>query len=215
MYRIKKSNIWHSTFYQFSSVLICHPWPSTNENTDFFFNTAKCCLFHWILEPVCCKKQQKMVCGVGDLWRTWRIPHWFWISLSYSQDQFGTIQNRQRALILQTINWSGTHSKPTLEKDWLMITLIRNMLYYLIPFWKPLRVFLSCWIIAFVNPGIGQLCFLLPFWAPLVFSRNRLMPPTIDLNRCLFGCIKSCIHYLMVIMAISVVYAVSNKGIKS
>jgi hypothetical protein len=35
------------------------------------------------LEPVCCKKRQKivpdqlLVCGVGDLWRTWRIPNWF------------------------------------------------------------------------------------------------------------------------------------------
>ena len=35
------------------------------------------------LEAVCCKKRQKivhdqlLVWGVGDLWRTWRIPNWF------------------------------------------------------------------------------------------------------------------------------------------
>ena len=55
------------------------------------------------LEPVCCKKWYKivpghlLVCGVGDVWRTWRIPNWF-----------GTIQNLQRTLIPQTSNWSRT-----------------------------------------------------------------------------------------------------------
>ena len=38
-----------------------------------------------VLEPVCCKKQQKkvpdqlQVCGIGDLWRTWMIPNWLYI----------------------------------------------------------------------------------------------------------------------------------------
>ena len=49
------------------------------------------------LEPVCCKKRQKivpdqlLVWGVGDLWRTWRIPNWFWMSLSYSHDHLGSV----------------------------------------------------------------------------------------------------------------------------
>ena len=39
-----------------------------------------------ILEPVCCKKQQKkvpdqlLVCGIGHLWRTWMIRNKFEIS---------------------------------------------------------------------------------------------------------------------------------------
>ena len=42
----------------------------------------------FILEPVCCKKQQKkvpdhlLVFGIGDLWRTWMIPNWLHTSSS-------------------------------------------------------------------------------------------------------------------------------------
>ena len=40
-----------------------------------------------LLEPVCCKKQQKkvpdqlLVCRIGDLWMTWMIPNWLYESL--------------------------------------------------------------------------------------------------------------------------------------
>ena len=49
------------------------------------------------LEPACCMKWQNivpdqlLVCGVGDLWRTWRIPNWFWMSISYSHDHLESI----------------------------------------------------------------------------------------------------------------------------
>ena len=49
------------------------------------------------LEPVCCKKQQKkvpdqlLVCGIGDLWRTWMIPNWLYMSPSDSLDHPGSI----------------------------------------------------------------------------------------------------------------------------
>ena len=39
-----------------------------------------------LLEPVCCKKQQKkvpnqlLVCGIGEFWRTWMIPNWLYES---------------------------------------------------------------------------------------------------------------------------------------
>ena len=68
------------------------------------------------LEPVCCKKQQKkipdqlLVCGIGDFWRTWMIPNWFYMSPSDTPDHPGsiyTIQNCQRSPIPQTSNWSG------------------------------------------------------------------------------------------------------------
>ena len=44
--------------------------------------------FFWVLEPVCCKNQQKkvpdqiLVCGIGFLWRTWMIPNWLYMSPS-------------------------------------------------------------------------------------------------------------------------------------
>ena len=49
------------------------------------------------LEPVCCKKQQKkvpdqlLVCRIGDLWRTWMIPNWLYMSPSDSPDHPGSI----------------------------------------------------------------------------------------------------------------------------
>ena len=67
------------------------------------------------LEPVCCKKQQKkvpdqlLVCGIGDLWRTWMIPNWLHMSPSDSPDHPGSIYyHLQRSHIPQTSNWSGT-----------------------------------------------------------------------------------------------------------
>ena len=96
------------------------------------------------LEPVCCKKQQKkvpdqlLVCGKGDLWRTWRIPNWFYMYKSKLipltiQDQFYTIQNLQRFLIPQTSDWSGTFL-PFLQKtssNWVrplkFITFLRRI----------------------------------------------------------------------------------------
>ena len=44
------------------------------------------------VEPVCCKKQQKkvpdqlLVCRIGDLWRTWMIQNWLYMSPSDSPD---------------------------------------------------------------------------------------------------------------------------------
>ena len=60
-----------------------------------------------VLEPVCCKKQQKkvpdqlQVCGIGDLWRTWIIPNWLYMSPSDSTDHQGSIfiQNLPRSPI--------------------------------------------------------------------------------------------------------------------
>ena len=79
---------------------------------------SKCAsLLPIILEPACCKKWQKIVPDqlliweVGDLWRIWKIPNWFYMSLSYSHDQLGLVwhnQNLQRAIISQISNWSGT-----------------------------------------------------------------------------------------------------------
>ena len=40
-----------------------------------------------LLEPICCKKQQKkviLVCEIGDLWRTWLIPNWLYMYMSPS-----------------------------------------------------------------------------------------------------------------------------------
>ena len=50
-----------------------------------------------LLEPVCCKKQKKkvpdqlLVCRIGDLWRTWMIPNWLYMSPSDSPDHLGSI----------------------------------------------------------------------------------------------------------------------------
>ena len=56
----------------------------TNVDKSYYtnFSTSK-------IELVFCKKQQAKnsswpVQGVGDLWRTWRIPNWFQMCLSYS-----------------------------------------------------------------------------------------------------------------------------------
>ena len=79
-----------------------------------------------LLEPVCCKKQQKkvpdqlLVCGIGDLWRTWMIPNWLYMSPCDSPDHPRSIF--QRSPIPQTSNWSGTffaasYSKPTLATE--------------------------------------------------------------------------------------------------
>ena len=79
-------------------------------------------LFSWgissicLLEPVCCKKQQKkvpdqlLVCGIGYLWRTWFQTDCIWVQVIplIIQYQFYTIQNLQRSPIPQTSNWSGT-----------------------------------------------------------------------------------------------------------
>ena len=73
---------WFSRFSNFSNNVCL--WP------QFFYK------FNWLtwlrktryksgwrtdlyLEPVCCKivPNQLLVWGVGDLWRTWRIPNWF------------------------------------------------------------------------------------------------------------------------------------------
>ena len=80
-----------------------------------------------LLEPVCCKKQEKKVpdqlpvCRIGDLWRTWFQTDCIWVQVIplIIQNQFHTIQNLQRSPIPQTSNWSGTlfavsYSKPAL-----------------------------------------------------------------------------------------------------
>ena len=50
-----------------------------------------------VLKPVCCKKQQKkvpdqlLVCWIGDLWKTWMIPNWLFMSPSDSPDHSESI----------------------------------------------------------------------------------------------------------------------------
>ena len=50
-----------------------------------------------VLEAICCKERQKkvpdqlLVWEVGDLWRTWRNPNWFWMSLSFSHDHLRSV----------------------------------------------------------------------------------------------------------------------------
>ena len=56
-----------------------------------------------MVEPVCCKKQQKKVpdqllfCGIGDLWRTLMIPNWLYMSPSDSPDHPGSILYRSES----------------------------------------------------------------------------------------------------------------------
>ena len=55
------------------------------------WNEIKKTYYNWlskaatVLAPVCCQKHQKvpdqlLVCGIGDLWRTWMIPNWLYTS---------------------------------------------------------------------------------------------------------------------------------------
>ena len=91
-------------------------------NENYFLGTkqVKSSMELWAaLELVCCKKRQKivpdqlLVCGLGDLWRTWRFPSWFlmtklfpwssWISLVPFRTFKGPLFPKPVCS-----NWSGT-----------------------------------------------------------------------------------------------------------
>ena len=84
------------------------------------------------LEPVCCKKQQikvpdqLLVCGIGDLWRTWMIPNWLYMSPSDSLDHPGSILYHSAGIFRgplfhkpvtgQELFFAVSYSKPALVK---------------------------------------------------------------------------------------------------
>ena len=72
---------------------------------QFYEISEDICWISWLV-PVCCKKQQKkvpdrfLVCVIGDLWRTWMIPNWFYLSPSDFPDHPGSILYHSELFLL-------------------------------------------------------------------------------------------------------------------
>ena len=64
--------------------------------TKYHFSSPKILFSKGQLISKCKKQQTKvpdqlLVCGIGDLWSTWMIPNWFYMSLGDSPDHPGSI----------------------------------------------------------------------------------------------------------------------------